>query len=314
MEKLLKPFSLRFIKALAYDKTLKVALVTRTRKRLWSVLSMHDCQTYYHPNPGDSWTENSTWLDDLAGDLKLCHGWDELTVPVKDGHGGVVKTLQDFVIGCYASQVFDLVEIAYRSLGTEERWNLQREINDVLETEDVPWRLSDGELIQLDTHFLTLLTDSAEQGMRVHGFEGALQEFKEARNDLIAGDTKGAVHNACKSMESILQTILKKPDENADRLLKALSDSGFLNDLPENRREGFRQQTMKTLPSMRNAYGGHGQGETPVEIPRVYGDLAVNLAAAFNHFLISKHVASLPPPVPPAPPVVSGEVEDDLPF
>ncbi len=312
-EKLLKPFSIRFRKALV-EKTLKVSMSPRTRNRLWFVLDTYGCQTYYHPTPGDNWTETSTLIWDIFDELRKCHGWNSLEYRQKDGTTISTKVAREFFDGCYPSVVFDVIELMWTKLNETEH-NFQTEVNDVLDSEDMPWRLLEGEMIQLDTRFLDLITDSIEQKMKVHGFQGALQEFKDARNDLIAGDSKGAIHNACKSMESILQTILKMPDANADRLLKALMDSGFLDDLPETRREGFRQQVLKTLPSMRNAYGGHGQGAVPVEIPRTYGDLAVNLAAAFNHFLITKHIASLPPPLTTvAPAKTDGEIEDDLPF
>jgi len=305
MDKPLKPFSIRFRKAIL-DRTLKVSFAPRVRNRLWKVLQSYNWDTLHD----DGWRSDLVW--DVLSDLKRCHGWDELQIRQQDGNFTTVKDHGEFIRECYPSQVFDILEIATHHLGNSAAQFI-REVNAVLETEEVPWRLLEDEFIQLDTQFLALFTASTLQEMKSHGFEGALQEFKEARNDLISGDTKGAIHNACKSMESILQTILKITDANADRLLKALLESGFLNDLPENRREGFRQQVMKTLPSMRNAYGGHGQGETPVEIPRVYGDLAVNLAATFNHFLITKHIASLPPPVP-TPMPSENEVEDDLPF
>ena len=60
-------------------------------------------------------------------------------------------------------------------------------------------------------------------------------------------------------------------------------------------------QVLKALPFLRNKLGGHGQGAAVVDIPPAYGDLAVQIAAAFQNFLITKHLERSPAPVPPPP-------------
>ncbi len=45
-------------------------------------------------------------------------------------------------------------------------------------------------------------------------------------------------------------------------------------------------KVLEALPVLRHNLGGHGQGESPVDAPRSYGNLALNLAATFVTFLL----------------------------
>ncbi len=64
---------------------------------------------------------------------------------------------------------------------------------------------------------------------------------------------------------------------------------------PETIRSGFAEQVMKTLPFLRNKLAGHRQGADVVNVPGIYGELAMQLAATFHNFLISKHLERQPP-------------------
>ena len=74
---------------------------------------------------------------------------------------------------------------------------------------------------------------------------------------------------------------------------------GYVDDIPETVRASFDEQVLKTLPSLRNRLAGHGQGSAVVQVPVAYAELALQLAAAFNNFLMAKHLERLPPPAPP---------------
>ena len=100
---------------------------------------------------------------------------------------------------------------------------------------------------------------------------------------------------------------------NADLLIKAMMSQNYFDDLPESIRLGFAKQVMKTLPFLRNKLAGHGQGAEIVDVPVVYGELAMQLAATFHNFLISKHLERKPPePVEPTAAISS--IDDDIPF
>jgi HEPN domain-containing protein len=124
--------------------------------------------------------------------------------------------------------------------------------------------------------------------MKAEGYEGALDEFNEARNDLASGDFKGAIHNACKSFESCLKTILGQQSGSASTLIRGLFDTGFYSDLPEDVGRAFGEEVLMALPFIRNRLGGHGQGQEKREFSRTYAELAVHLAGSLIHFSISR--------------------------
>ena len=99
---------------------------------------------------------------------------------------------------------------------------------------------------------------------------------------------------------------------NADRLIEEMLARGDFDDLPEGERAGFAQQVLKALPFLRNNLGGHGQGTAVVNIPMAYGQLTVQLAAAYHNFLICKHLERSPLPLPPE--TESRDPDDEIPF
>lgn len=70
------------------------------------------------------------------------------------------------------------------------------------------------------------------------------------------------------------------------------------------------------LPFLRNRLAGHGQGAAVVEVPLIYGELTMQLAATFHNFLISKHLERTPPEPPEAKTGTVGLswMTDDIPF
>ena len=65
------------------------------------------------------------------------------------------------------------------------------------------------------------------------------------------------------------------------------------------------------LPFLRNKLAGHGQGANVVDVPSIYGELTIQLAAALHNFLLAKHLETKPPePEPEA----SSNLDDEIPF
>ena len=120
--------------------------------------------------------------------------------------------------------------------------------------------------------------------------------------------------------------LLGRDEGTAKKLLQDLNKEGYFDGLPVKLRERFIQSVMQALPWMRNSLGAHGQGVEAVEVPHTYAELATDLAAAFNHFLIALDLdgkqspssdvrqapigdfSGLPGFLPP------GKADDDIPF
>lgn len=122
-----------------------------------------------------------------------------------------------------------------------------------------------------------------------------------------------AIFYAAKSLESMMKVLTGIEHANADRLIREMLAQGYFDDLPEGARSSFGEQVLKTLPSLRNRLGGHGQGAAVVQIPQAYGELAVQLAAAFHNFLVTKHLQRQSPEPPKVQHAITDDF-DDVPF
>jgi hypothetical protein len=112
--------------------------------------------------------------------------------------------------------------------------HFQREVNEAMVTFECPWRLSDGRFFQIDANFLyEEIVQKGEDVLRERGFEGAHDEFHEAREDFSDGRTKDAILKAFKSFESTLKTVLGKHNGDVTELLRLFREAGFMYDIPE---------------------------------------------------------------------------------
>lgn len=295
----LTPFSKRHEQAI-YDKRVKPSLPVRCRRRLaWQIERA--------ASGTDDWNHDWTLLPDLCDRLLGLYG--ETTLKALDENNKVryVNNIPDFVYGAYPARVFDVIELLHEMLPPDHAHRLTAGINTVLEEERIPWALVAGQMLKVDEDFLNLrLSNRTVGALETAGFQGAIAEFQEARNDLSAGQTKDAIHAASKSFESTMKCLLGRTDGSAAALIGGLSEGGFFDDLPENMRKSFGDQVLTALPYLRNRLGGHGQGAEVHEVPEEYADLALNLAGAFITFLVRHRQKAIGAPEP------SGS--DDAPF
>lgn len=195
--------------------------------------------------------------------------------------------------------LFDIIELQYVELSDGEKCDFQYEINMIFQQCDLPWLLSNGRMIKIDsTQFECDLQRKTLE--LIHELKDAEPKFKSAYNelttaieDLNKGDFQSAINNAGKSYESVLKVILNADRGNADKLTNQYMDN-FLK-VPETMTmTGFREKVMMSLPFIRNNSGAdHGAGAKDVIISKTMAKLAVNLAAALNTYLIEEYQAKL---------------------
>jgi hypothetical protein len=291
---MIRIFSKRHEKAI-FEKRLSLKLPRRLRRRIWAVLEKHNYFYDHQPDPNDRWTETTSVLEQVNVEICRRYGQDNL-IAFNDENEKVVVDLKGFAQGAYPSQVLDLCELFYDALPDPKQVKFQCELNSAFEEEGSDWRLTDGQFFRVDSEFLALqVMARAHELMMAQGYEGALAEFTEARNDLASGDCKGAIVNACKSLESVLKTILKTDSGNASSLIRDLAKTDFYTDIPQEVSRAFGEAVLMALPFLRNRLGGHGQGEEVVEVPREYGELSIHLAAGFILFLVRRALGSIAP-------------------
>lgn len=284
-----RPFSQRHQSAIE-EGTIEVTLGIRLRKRLWKVLAHYDFPISYQPDPYDNWTVNSTGLRELPNALQRIYGVDDLCEKLGVSRGKDDEELETFFFACNGHDVFDVIEVFFSAM-YEQQANLQREINQALQDEGCHWLLCDGYFFKLDSkwieqHVLTQAHELLGKGK----FDGALDEFREARNYLLAEDYKAAIHNSTKAFESLLKAVQQREDGTAKKLVDALKASPFYTAFPESLAAGFGDNVLMALPFIRNRIGGHGQGQGVVAVPPSLAEFAVNLAGTLIVFVVKRHL------------------------
>jgi hypothetical protein len=280
-------FSKRYEAAIAEGR-IQAELSARLRRRLWQILNEFNRPSIYYPNRYSNYNVNSNAFEDVQRRLIDAYDISAADCPDID---------EAFFWSQEAVRVFDILEFWYHELSSSEQLEFQREVNNAFLEEKFSWLLADGRLFRIDPGFLELeVVAPVIEQMSDERFRGALDEFVEARTDLSAGDTKGAIHNACKSFESVLKAILGCDAGNASQLLQQIAGTDLFDDLPAPVSKAMTQSVFMALPFLRNRLGGHGQGAEVVEVSPSYAELAVHLSATFNLLLVKKHLTRHPPP------------------
>lgn len=244
----------------------------------------------------DEYTETyshyyETTLEKTKKFLEKEYGVEQLYLPNSNTKVGFETYVQE----TYPSRVLDVIEAFYYIMKSESiyspetRERFTKTINKIFKEERAPWFLNQGKFYKIDYDFFTYeVVNKSHNFLREVGFQGAYDEFTEARNDFEAQEYKNAILNSCKSMESVLKTILCTNKGNASDLLNKLKSSELINDLPEEVKGGFISQVLMAVPFLRNKLSGHGQGEEKVCIAEEYAELSLNIAGSIILFLVKK--------------------------
>ncbi len=285
---MIRLFSKRHEKAI-FERRLRPSISLRLRQRIWFMLQNHNYSFDYQPDPTDRWIVTTDFLSHMIHNI-LCERYGvEQLIAFGDGDEKVPVDLEGFVKRAYPGQVFDVIELCYYQLDKANKLEFQGQINDAFEEESSEWRLAEGQFFKVDSAFLEMhVIAPAYELLKVQGYEGALDELNEARNDLAAGDYKSCIHNSCKSFESVLKSILACDAGNASALIRQLPDIGFYSDLPPNMETAFGDTVFNALPFLRNRLSGHGQGEDVIDVPKHYAELALYLSASFINFAVKR--------------------------
>src|SRR5713101_7903205 len=204
----MQPFSIRHGKALR-EQRIRVSMKERLRARLWMTVQKFNERFRYRPDPNDNWTSETNLAEQTEIKLKRLLGLPELKVKTRTGDE--VVDLREYITKGYPSCALEVIEQFVEEVagfGDTDKGaavRFQQEVNEAMVAFECPWRLSDGRFFQVDAEFLHgELVQKGEDVLRERGFEGAHDEFREAREDLSDGQTKDAILKAFKSFESTL--------------------------------------------------------------------------------------------------------------
>jgi hypothetical protein len=298
-------FSIRHRRALS-EGTLEVILAERLRNRLSRQVASFD-QEFEH-----GFREYATTSSDILDELHDAYG---------EPASASLTSAEAIVVTASGEVVLDILEV-FAEHHTVVEDQFAGALNEVFQQEESGWRMLGGEMVMLDTFFMRdAVARQADESLSAVGIAGALRELRDAHNDVVDGDHRAAVHSAGKAYESVMMAMLQRTNGSAKGLAQEIRRAGYLDGLPPQLREPFASGAMQALPWMRNKLGGHGQGHEEVPLPRAYPELAVSLAAAFAHFLVTLEVERNPTRDRNANPRAGGfrepapvPADDDIPF
>ena len=247
----------------------------------------------YHPNRYDNYEETTDALEIAANKVNELVGYPVANLAAMDfspmGNSTVV------LASMFAPFLFDLIELQYEALSDNEKEPFRIAVNTVLKENDIPWIITDGVMIKIDEkqfeqdlkrkalEQLHELTDSAPV------FQSAYDELIKAIEFLEKDNYAEAVTNAGKSYESVMKIICGADRGNADALTqKILSDNHVTLPAAMNG-NGFREKVLMALPFIRNNSAAHGAGMNSEDLTRPLANLAVNLAAVLDTYLIEEY-------------------------
>ena len=81
-------------------------------------------------------------------------------------------------------------------------------MNRIFVESQLHWRLSDDVIFQVESEYMAEVLACASQLLVTAGFEGAKEEFQEARSFFDSQNYKGAIHHSNLALESTMKAIL----------------------------------------------------------------------------------------------------------
>jgi hypothetical protein len=294
----------------------KVQLKPHVRQRIWHLIL--DLDPIIGENISEEyWTPS--W-DGIRNRILREYGWEKLHLP-KSSSYQYNDNSKDFILNGKSYSVLDAVEIYYYELSTlikkdnttyEFKARLfQQNLNAIFEDDNLPWRMMDGRIVKLDSKWVEVeILGKVHELISIHGFEGALQEFLDARSSVTSGDAKNAIMQANLALESTMKGILGVQDMMPKDLIRKLIASGLVPEYSKGFLNAFQEYILRCVPVVRNEEPGvaHGQGVEINDPPLCLAELAVNLSGVLILYLMKKHTeknAEISQAIDPVPPTDS---------
>ena len=191
-----------------------------------------------------------------------------------------------------------LIELphAYHHLNPQTPDDAIVELNHRFQEHAIGYQYQGGQIIEVNSQYLHAETvEPAITLLFGEGFEGALEEFMAAHRHYRERRNEEAITEACKAFESTMKAICERKGwayskgDTASRLLAILYDKQLIPPEMQSHFNGLRTTLESGVPTLRNNYGGHGQGTESRHIPDHYVSYALHLAASNIVFLMNSY-------------------------
>ena len=191
-------------------------------------------------------------------------------------------------------RVLDAVELSFRYIHnskTQIADDAIAELNVRFKEHGVGFQFLGGQIVRVDSEYVH--SEAIKPAIRLlyNRYAGAQQEFLNAHQHYRKGETKEALNNCLKVLESLMKAICDKRRWSYPRnaTASALVDVCLKNELIpsfwQSQYSGLRTLLESGVPTGRNKLSGHGQGTEPVEVPGHIAAYMLHMTASAIVFL-----------------------------
>ncbi len=166
------------------------------------------------------------------------------------------------------------------------------ELNARFKEHGVGYRYTDGQIVRIDSEFVhSEVVLPALRILNRKQYAGARQEFLSAHKHYRKGETKEALNDCLKSLESVMKSICDKrkwaygEGATASKLIGICFDNGLIPSFWQQQFGALRSLLETGVPTARNRLGGHGQGAAPKSVPGHVAGYVLHMTAAAVVFL-----------------------------
>ena len=198
-------------------------------------------------------------------------------------------------------QLLDVVETSFLYLDTNCRENtyLSKEIDNTIEElnyrfkeHGVGYQFCSPEIIRIDSEWIhTEVVKPALKLLEEKHFAGAREEFLKAHEYYRKNNSKDALTNCLKALESVMKAICDKrgwsynKNATAKSLIKVCFENGLIPSFWDQNYSALRSLLESSVPTGRNKLGAHGQGTSPISVPNHLVAYMLHMTASAIVFL-----------------------------
>lgn len=224
-----------------------------------------------------------------------------------------MSELTDFFLGVDdTDKVLDVVELSFRGINrlTRDYNYLHREnsssiadeaiheLNSRFQEHSIGFQFSENEIIRIDSQLIhSEVVKPALVLLQHKDYMGAQAEFLKAHEHYRHGNSKEALTECLKALESVMKAICTKrqwhfsPNATCNALIQNCFDNGLIPSFWTQQFSSLRSTLESGVPTGRNRLGGHGQGTTIVHVPQHLVGYMLHMTASAIVFLVESELA-----------------------
>jgi hypothetical protein len=245
----------------------------------------------------------------------LCREYGYFKLPGTNDYGdrNYLNELANFVLKEEEiEKVIDAIELSFRVIDrlTKDFNHLHRydgadraaaaieELNTRFREHAVGFQYVDGEIIRIDSELIhSEVIKPALTLLHRQDYTGAQAEFLKAHDHYRHGNTKEALTESLKALESVMKTICEKrkwqypANATCSTLTQVCIDKGLVPTFWTTHFSALRSTLESGVPTARNKLGGHGQGAEIITVPDHLAAYVIHMTAACIVFLVESETA-----------------------